>query len=79
MISPTRFKTSPRFGAGTSRHLSNADLAALIASFTSTSFERGKSPIKSSLFAGFLFSEYLPDEGSIHFPLTKFRIYLPFS
>ena len=59
--------SSPRFGAGTSRHDSNASLAASTARSTSASADFGNVPIRSP-FAGLVDSNVSPVDASTHSP-----------
>src|SRR6266545_4554453 len=66
-----RNKISPRFGAGTSRHSSNASFAAATARSTSSPDDFGKTPIVSPS-AGLTDSNVSPDAASTHSPPMKF-------
>src|SRR6266581_4258380 len=70
--SAARNRISARFGAGTSRHVLYASLAASTAAFTSSSIEDTNIPINSSVFAGLRFSYAFPLRDSSHSPLMKF-------
>ena len=63
----TRKRSSPRFGAGTSRHSSNAAFAASTARSMSSVDESGKTPSVSPV-AGFLVSKLSPLAASTHSP-----------
>ena len=67
----SRKRISPRFGAGTSRHSTNASFAAATARSTSSAPELGKSPIVSP-FAGLVLSKVSPEAASTHSPPMKF-------
>ena len=69
MMSPTRFRISPRLGAGIRRQLSNAALAASTALATSSADESGKWPIRSDWRAGLRLSKVAPSAASTHWPL----------
>jgi hypothetical protein len=62
-----RKSTSPRFGAGTSRHSSYAAFAAATARSTSSGPDFGNLPIVSP-FAGLVDSKVSPDDASTHSP-----------
>ena len=62
-----RKRISPRLGAGTRRHSSNASFAAATARSTSSAPERGKVPI-SSPSAGLVDSNVSPEAASTHSP-----------
>ena len=64
---PKRKSTSPRLGAGTSRHSSYAAFAASTARSTSSGPDRGKTPIASPL-AGLVDSKVSPLAASTHSP-----------
>src|SRR5215213_740138 len=66
-----RYRTSARFGAGTSRHVSNAVLADATARSTSSGVDRGNSP-RTSPVAGTIDSNVSPPAASTHSPPTKF-------
>src|SRR4051812_35872685 len=72
MRSPIRRITSPRAGAGVRRQSSNPRFADCTASSRSSAFDSGKRPIRSPESAGFAFSKYSPEEGSVHLPFMKF-------
>jgi hypothetical protein len=61
---------SARFGAGVRRHALKARSAASIAALTSSAFDSWKVPMRSSPFAGFVFSNVLPEDDFTHSPLT---------
>ena len=69
MMSPTRFRISPRLGAGILRHESKAALAASTAAATSSADESGKWPIRSDWRAGLRLSKVAPEAASTHWPL----------
>ena len=60
-------RISPRFGAGTRRHSSNAAFAASTARSTSSAPDFGKTPIVSPS-AGLALSKVSPEAASIHSP-----------
>ena len=66
--SPTRFRISPRFGAGVRRHASNAFLAASTARATSSWLEDGNAPTKSLWRAGFRLSNVSPEAAGTQAP-----------
>src|ERR1700720_280298 len=70
--SAARYKISARLGAGTSRQLLYASLAASTAAFTSSELEDTNMPTSSSVLAGLRFSYTLPLRDSTHSPLIKF-------
>src|ERR1700731_3593232 len=70
--SAARYKISARLGAGTSRQLLYASLAAFTAAFTSSELEDTKMPTSSSVLAGLRFSYAFPLRDSTHSPLIKF-------
>src|ERR1700688_3057770 len=70
--SAARYKISARLGAGTSRQLLYAALAASTAAFTSSELEDTKMPTSSSVLAGLRFSYAFPVRDSTHSPLIKF-------
>src|SRR6266567_4796675 len=59
-------------GAGTSRHFTNARLAASTAASTSALPDRWKIPTRSRVSAGLRFSKVWPVEASTHSPSIKF-------
>src|SRR6266403_641886 len=71
-ISAARKTISARRGAGTSRHLANARLAASTAASTSSLFDRWKMATTSRVSAGLRSSKVCPLVDSTHSPSTKF-------
>jgi hypothetical protein len=66
-----RKSSSPRFGAGTSRHSSKASFAAATARSASSGPDFGNTPIVSPV-AGLRLSKVSPLAASIHSPPMKF-------
>src|ERR1700689_3925968 len=77
-ISAARKTISARRGAGTSRHLAKARLAASTAASTSALFDRWKMPTTSRVSAGLRSSKVSPLADSTHSPSTKFLKTLAF-
>src|SRR5258706_13620553 len=76
-ISAARKTISARRGAGTSRHLVKARLAASTAASTSALADFWKMPTTSRVSAGLRFSKVSPVEDSTHSPSMKFlRIFV---
>src|SRR5271168_2345367 len=75
--SAARYKISARFGAGTSRHVLYASVAASTAASTSAAPDDTNIPTSSSVFAGLRFSYASPPFGSTHSPLIKFLYIRP--
>src|SRR5216684_5680433 len=71
-ISAARKTISARRGAGTSRHLAKARLAASTAASTSALADFWKMPTTSRVSAGLRFSKVSPVEDSTHSPSMKF-------
>src|SRR5216683_1910909 len=71
-ISAARNTISARRGAGTSRHLAKARLAASTAASTSALADFWKIPTRSRVSAGLRFSKVSPVDDSTHSPSIKF-------
>ena len=70
--SDRRLRVVARRGAGTSRHLVKARLAAATAASTSALADFWKMPTRSRVSAGLRFSKVSPVEDSTHSPSIKF-------